>query len=245
LFWEYDTRLGRRWNLDPEPQINISDYSAFGNSPIWRNDVLGNTWKKKDDKETANKTKNDVNGKISKIDSQLSKLEKSKTNATEESLIGINKQIGILSDDRKSLSNIIEGLDKMEADQDYTYTFAPYACTAGSEEGLEMLDGTKVGGITTYSLVNGKNFEEKNYSAIIKINYNSFTKTGDTSADSYNTNLSKAFKAHEIIHGMQVAMRKLLIPSNPALRDGEKFTFEPNFIKEEEPYKTQNAYEKY
>src|SRR5690606_26059713 len=41
LFWEYDTRLGRRWNLDPKPQISISDYAAFGNNPIWYNDVLG------------------------------------------------------------------------------------------------------------------------------------------------------------------------------------------------------------
>ncbi len=42
-FWEYDTRLGRRWNLDPKPQISISDYSCFGNNPILYVDILGDT----------------------------------------------------------------------------------------------------------------------------------------------------------------------------------------------------------
>jgi len=42
-FWEYDTRLGRRWNLDPKPQISISDYACFNNNPIWHNDILGDT----------------------------------------------------------------------------------------------------------------------------------------------------------------------------------------------------------
>ena len=42
LFWEYDTRLGRKWNVDPVNQ-NISNYSVFENSPIIHIDPLGNT----------------------------------------------------------------------------------------------------------------------------------------------------------------------------------------------------------
>ena len=34
LFWEYDTRLGRRWNLDPVTKPWISSYHAFSNKPI-------------------------------------------------------------------------------------------------------------------------------------------------------------------------------------------------------------------
>jgi hypothetical protein len=41
LFWEYDTRLGRRWNLDPVDQISISNYAVMFNNPILFNDVLG------------------------------------------------------------------------------------------------------------------------------------------------------------------------------------------------------------
>ena len=43
MFWEYDTRLGRRWNLDPKSNPSISDYACFGNNPIFMNDVLGDS----------------------------------------------------------------------------------------------------------------------------------------------------------------------------------------------------------
>jgi hypothetical protein len=42
-FWEYDPRIGRRWNLDPKPTIGISQYSAFNNNPIFNNDIKGDT----------------------------------------------------------------------------------------------------------------------------------------------------------------------------------------------------------
>jgi len=41
--WEYDTRLGRRWNLDPKDQINISNYAVNRNNPILYNDPNGNS----------------------------------------------------------------------------------------------------------------------------------------------------------------------------------------------------------
>jgi hypothetical protein len=37
----YDTRLGRRWQLDPEPIIGISGYSAFNDNPILHADPDG------------------------------------------------------------------------------------------------------------------------------------------------------------------------------------------------------------
>ncbi len=42
-FGEYDTRLGRRWNLDPRPVASISSYAVFFNNPIYNNDVLLDT----------------------------------------------------------------------------------------------------------------------------------------------------------------------------------------------------------
>lgn len=42
-FWQYDTRLGRRWNLDPKPNKSISPYAAFANNPIFNSDPLGDT----------------------------------------------------------------------------------------------------------------------------------------------------------------------------------------------------------
>ena len=47
MFWEYDTRLGRRWNIDPEFKQfpNESPYVAFHNNPILFSDIHGDTIK--------------------------------------------------------------------------------------------------------------------------------------------------------------------------------------------------------
>lgn len=42
-FWGYDSRVGRRWNLDPVHKESISNYSTFRNNPIIYVDPLGNT----------------------------------------------------------------------------------------------------------------------------------------------------------------------------------------------------------
>ena len=41
LFWEYDTRLGRRWNLDPVTYPWQSSYAVNNNNPIIFTDPLG------------------------------------------------------------------------------------------------------------------------------------------------------------------------------------------------------------
>jgi len=40
-YWEYDSRLGRRWNLDPVDQVWMSNYSVLGNCPILFVDTKG------------------------------------------------------------------------------------------------------------------------------------------------------------------------------------------------------------
>ncbi len=42
-FWQYDSRLGRRWNLDPKPNPSISQYTTFNLNPIMFTDVLGDS----------------------------------------------------------------------------------------------------------------------------------------------------------------------------------------------------------
>ena len=42
-FWEYDSRLGRRWNVDPKPIVAISSYSTFNNNPLYFSDALGDS----------------------------------------------------------------------------------------------------------------------------------------------------------------------------------------------------------
>ena len=42
-FWEYDSRLGRRWNVDSKPNIALSPYNCFAGNPIWFGDPFGDT----------------------------------------------------------------------------------------------------------------------------------------------------------------------------------------------------------
>ena len=42
-YWQYDSRLGRRWNVDPYVKAEISGYCAFRNNPIVFVDPEGNT----------------------------------------------------------------------------------------------------------------------------------------------------------------------------------------------------------
>jgi len=42
-FWQYDSRIGRRWNLDPKPTVGISQYSTFAGNPIWYSDIKGDS----------------------------------------------------------------------------------------------------------------------------------------------------------------------------------------------------------
>jgi len=54
-FWEYDTRIGKRWNLDPIKIPSLSGYACFLNNPITFKDIngdsvdLGNLYDKDDD----------------------------------------------------------------------------------------------------------------------------------------------------------------------------------------------------
>lgn len=40
-YWQYDPRLGRRWNLDPKPIADESNYACLRNSPILQSDPNG------------------------------------------------------------------------------------------------------------------------------------------------------------------------------------------------------------
>ena len=43
MYWEYDSRIGRRWNVDPIGKEDESPYMCFSGNPIFFSDLLGNT----------------------------------------------------------------------------------------------------------------------------------------------------------------------------------------------------------
>ena len=56
LYWEYDSRIARRWNIDPVFKSGISGYSVLGNNPIIMVDPFGNDWYR----DTKGKNKGDI-----------------------------------------------------------------------------------------------------------------------------------------------------------------------------------------
>ncbi|MEI7595367.1 MAG: hypothetical protein WCK02_06435 [Bacteroidota bacterium] len=110
-FWEYDSRIARRWNLDPKPQIHISDYACFGNNPIFNIDLLGDEFVdrqgKKDSKvsgkiiEKANKQKTEINNKINENNGKLNGMNSA------------DKEFAKLSEENINLNNKISELNTM------------------------------------------------------------------------------------------------------------------------------------
>ena len=62
-YWEYDARIGRRWNVDPVVKTSESPYLCFSGSPILLGDPLGNTpdWTKKSNADGSTQYKWDDN----------------------------------------------------------------------------------------------------------------------------------------------------------------------------------------
>jgi hypothetical protein len=56
-YWEYDTRLGRRWNLDPVPFNSISRYATNFNNPVLNTDPFGDVGGKYESKRFERQAK--------------------------------------------------------------------------------------------------------------------------------------------------------------------------------------------
>lgn len=95
-FWQYDTRLGRRWNLDPRPQIKISDYATFGNNPIKFSDILGDKFDEKSSKhvDAYEKKLGERKAEINKaMDNVIAEFDKAKVGADVSGLVNQYKEL--------------------------------------------------------------------------------------------------------------------------------------------------------
>jgi len=69
-FWQYDARLGRRWEMDPKVNPSFSCYVGFENNPIFFSDFHGDTVK--GDLKAYQKVKDYVNGRIAGLNTEIS-----------------------------------------------------------------------------------------------------------------------------------------------------------------------------
>lgn len=65
-FWGYDSRLGRRWEMDPVVKPWESPYACFANNPVYYNDIKG-------DEATGHGDKG--KGKVTPVDNTPPKME--------------------------------------------------------------------------------------------------------------------------------------------------------------------------
>jgi RHS repeat-associated protein len=106
-YWQYDNRLGRRWNVDPVVKVWESPYAAFANNPIVFTDPSGlkiiNGNRVKSEEATA---------KANSLKEQVSKLDKDKDKDQIEKL---NSQIKEQESIAAHQAEMADRLDKVIA----------------------------------------------------------------------------------------------------------------------------------
>ena len=246
LFWEYDTRLGRRWNLDPRFNYWEGNYTCFGSNPISNNDIKGDMWLTKPDKNQADKLNEKTDNKIAIVDKKIIQNEKMLKNMDPSNQEKISKQKVIIEElkaDKESLIKIKDAITAMESDPEYAYTYSAVdGLIRENEAPIKKSDGEFVNGLTTWELKTGENFEKKKYQAIITMKYVKFQETGNFLDDSHYKNESEGAKAHESVHGGQAATRKIQIPKTSSPKPDEWKV--GNIIYEEEPTKSEDAFKR-
>lgn len=128
-FWQIDTRLGRRFNIDPISQIYLSDYSVLGNSPILFMDLLGNRFEIGAEhvevyKNKVTERKSFLDKRISTLDEKLSKQKnekrRQKTQNKIDELKEQSNELGSILCEIDALKNSSNTYDFIEGGNNYT-----------------------------------------------------------------------------------------------------------------------------
>jgi len=214
-YWQYDARLGRRWNMDPRPNPSISVYACFGNNPIWFSDVAGDTVRGVNN-ESGERMLNVLQETFSG-NTEVQKLFKLSSDG--QTLQSINKRdlkkaFKNLDNDQKTLLygyyiainspdvHLVELINNNQKISKYGQKIT------GFENGRQF--DSWMGGAANYETGNGKNFNS--YSLIVmdsktKVN---FVSTNSNKKVSMLSEVGEVF-AHEVLgHGLA---RALLSPN--------------------------------
>ena len=160
LFWEYDPRTGRRWNLDPRFSVSISPYNTFSGNPVFFKDTKGDTVIGNNaDMAVYNQYRKDISNRLVKTmlaaglkQSELELMQdKKEIKRTQNALTGLNAEIG-------ELRNINNELNTLESStQNYILSSVNDA-------------NSSIGGNTSFAgskFVNGRH-----YSGAISVSFN-------------------------------------------------------------------------
>ncbi len=131
LFWEYDGRLGKRWNVDPladhPKNISISPYAVFKNNPILLVDPMGAIW---DSSSVAgvNQTLTEINTMCTSLNNQISQINASPAgidNGNTTLTTNQQNQIGELQFRINNLNSAVAEINSMSIDRNNIFVLNP------------------------------------------------------------------------------------------------------------------------
>jgi len=134
-FWQYDPRLGRRWNVDPVVKFHESPYAAFANNPIWFIDPFGA------DSTTYLYSELDKNGEPIYKDKELQKIADMSEKYDRLNGIDFTKYKVIHYNDLATLELNPYTDNVFEVNDDYNWPNTKLGVTNGTPE---IINGTKV-----------------------------------------------------------------------------------------------------
>jgi RHS repeat-associated protein len=211
LFWEYDSRIGRRWNRDPKSDYSISSYACFSNNPIGFSDPFGDTLRGSSS-TSASRIKNEIQKTFSG-DNKAKLRSLFKISADGKTMSSINKRdfesaIVGLTKDEKALAygyfNSINGKSVQIVEMSKrTETLSPLAQKlSGNKTGAEVDDAD--GGGVNMSIPNASGKIGSTFSIIVMDSKNGPSDFIDASGNSSKRISSPGeLLAHETLgHGL-------------------------------------------
>jgi hypothetical protein len=116
-FWEYDARLGRRWNVDPKPFSFISVYACFTNNPVLFTDITGAVID--GDKEKVEDVKKSSKSHIQSLNNRIKKLDERIENRKAKGKIIANEicEQRSLTREIAKYQQVLDEINTMEQDQ--------------------------------------------------------------------------------------------------------------------------------
>ena len=141
-FWQYDSRLGRRWNIDPVFKAYESPYACFAGNPIWHIDPKGKKWETVQDKKKADELKSKANETIKTNNQLIKNIEKRIDKLTNKDKEKYGNEISKLSDIKNELQTqnqlLQEGINDLEKMGRDCQVFAFKKNKEGSESGVKL-----------------------------------------------------------------------------------------------------------
>jgi hypothetical protein len=123
MYWEYDSRIGRRWNVDPKPNFAESPYLCFSGNPILINDIFGDVGKvgtNTDDKVKAGGKEYKKQDLVDKLVNDMSKISGLKLSVDPKTGVLVNNGVstnkGISKTARKEILDLIASPDEINID---------------------------------------------------------------------------------------------------------------------------------